>query len=115
MGVHSMSAIMWLLTAIASEIAATSALKMSEGFHRLVPSIVVVVGYAIAFYGMAMSLKSIPLGIVYALWSGIGTVGVVLVGRYVFGERMDMLQTLGVVAVIGGVLLVNAGRGATAS
>ena len=109
-----MSAGLWLAIAIASEIAATSALKLSDGFTRLVPGVVVVVGYAIAFYGMALALRSMPLGIVYASWSAVGTVGAVLVGRLVFGESVQWPQVLGIVAVIGGVVLMNVSRGGVA-
>ena len=105
-----MSAGLWLVAAIASEIAATSALKLSDGFTRLVPSAVMVVGYAISFYGLALALRSFPLGIVYAIWSGVGTVGAVLVGRFVFGESLQWPQVLGIVAVIGGVVLMNISR-----
>jgi len=104
------SAWAWLAGAIAAEITATSALKLSDGFQRLLPSAVVALGYAAAFYGLSMAVRTLPLGIVYAVWSGIGTVGAILVGRWLFGESLGLLQYLGVVLVLGGVVLINASR-----
>ena len=105
-----MSAWVWLAGAIVAEIAATSALKSSDGFQRLLPSVVVVAGYAAAFYGLSVSLKTLPRGIVYAVWSGVGTVGALLVGRWLFGESLAWFQYAGAALVIGGVALMNASR-----
>jgi len=80
---------LYLLLAIVSEVIATSSLKASQGFSRLWPSLLVVVGYGAAFYWFSLSLKQIPLGIAYAIWSGLGTVGVVLIGLF-YGAKRSM-------------------------
>ena len=85
-----MPPLLWLAIAIGSEIVATTSLKLSDGFTRLIPAVVVVVGYAISFYALSMSLRNIPLGVVYAVWSGVGTAAIVLIGVFLgillFGE-----------------------------
>ena len=100
----------WLVLAIGSEIVATASLKASDGFARLLPSVVVVVGYGLAFWGLSISLRSFPLGIVYAVWSAVGTLGAVLIGRLAFGESLGWTQFAGIATVVGGVVLMNAGR-----
>jgi small multidrug resistance pump len=107
-----MSGIGWLALAIGTEIVATVSLKYSEGFSRPLPVVVMVIGYAIAFYGLSETVKSLPLGLVYAIWSGIGTLGAVLAGRVLFAESLGWPQVAGIVAVIGGVALMNTGRAA---
>lgn len=98
----------WLLlsAAIGSEVAATTALKASEGFTRLVPSVVVVVGYLASFGLLALVLRDLPVGIVYAVWSAVGTVGVALLGMVLFGETMEPAKALGIALVVGGVALL---------
>ncbi len=98
-----MPPVIWLLLAIGTEVVATSALKASDGFSRLFPSIVVVAGYAASFYFLSLSLRDIPLGVVYAVWSGIGTAAIALIGIVFFHE------TLGWVGV-GGIVLIVPGR-----
>src|SRR5215203_7341205 len=80
------TALVFLVLAIASEVAGTAGLKASEGFGRLGPSALAVLGYALAFYFLARSLKYIPLGVAYAIWSGLGTVGSVLLGLLIWKE-----------------------------
>jgi small multidrug resistance pump len=80
-----MPPLLWLALAIGSEIVATTSLKLSDGFTRLIPA-VVVVGCAISFYALSMSLRNIPLGVVYAVWSGVGTAAIVLIGVFLFRE-----------------------------
>ena len=80
---------MYLAVAIVAEVIATSALKASEGFSRLVPSLVVVAGYGIAFFCLSLTLRTIPVGIVYAIWSGVGIVLIALTGYFVFGQVLD--------------------------
>lgn len=100
-----------LALAIASEVLGTSALKASDGMTRLIPSLIVVTGYALAFYLLALCLKTMPVGFVYAIWAGLGVVGVALVGYLVFGETMTIAKTAGIALIVGGVALVHAGTG----
>ena len=106
-----MHPIAWLAVAIGSEIVATASLKLSNGFTRPLPSVVVVIGYAISFYGLSVTLKSIPLGVVYAIWSGVGTAAIVLIGYFLFREVLDTLKLAGIGLIIIGVVLLN-GAGA---
>ncbi len=101
--------IYWLLAAaVTAEVIATSALKASEGFSHLWPSVVVVVvGYAIAFYLLAIVLKTLPVGITYAIWSGLGIVFVTLIGWLVYSQTLDWPAILGVVLIMSGVLVIN--------
>lgn len=98
---------LFLLVAIVAEVFATSALKMSEGFSNLWPSVVVVVGYATSFYFLALTLERIPVGIAYAVWAGVGIVLITLAGLFLFGQKLDFAATLGIVLIIGGVLIMN--------
>ncbi len=98
----------WLLLAgaIGSEVAATTALKASDGFARIGPSIVVVGGYLVSFGLLAAVLRELPVGIVYAIWSAVGTVGVAVLGLALFGETMNPAKALGIALVVGGVALL---------
>ncbi len=100
-----------LALAIVSEILGTSALKASDGMTRLVPAMIVVGGYALAFYLLALTLKTLPVGFVYAIWAGLGVVGVALVGVTVFGEAMTVTKTAGMALIVAGVVLVHVGTG----
>ena len=93
--------------AVVAEVIATSALKASEGFSKLVPSLVVVAGYAVAFYLLSLTLRSIPVGIAYAVWSGLGVVLIALVGWLVFGQRLDAFALAGMALIVAGVLVMN--------
>ena len=84
-----MNAWLALSIAIAAEVIGTSALKASEGFTRFWPSVVVVIGYAVAFYGLSLVLKTIPVGIAYAVWSGLGIVLITLAAYVLYGQRID--------------------------
>ncbi|MFZ6733527.1 DMT family transporter [Undibacterium sp. Ji42W] len=99
----------WLFLAIAivSETIATSALKSSEGFSRLAPSVLVVAGYALAFYFLSLTLKVIPVGIAYAVWSGIGIVLITAAGWFMFGQKLDMPAFIGMALIIAGVIVMN--------
>jgi small multidrug resistance pump len=99
----------WLVlgVAIAAELVATSALKASHGFTKLVPVVVMVAGYAISFFLLSVTLKELPLGIVYAVWSGIGTVGVAIIGLLVWRETLDVMKGAGIALVVVGVVLIN--------
>ena len=98
---------LFLATAIISEVIATSALKSSEGFTRLVPSFIVVAGYAAAFYFLSLTLKSIPVGIAYAVWSGLGIVLVTAIAWVLHGQKLDMWGFVGVGFIISGVAVLN--------
>ena len=103
-----MPPVIWLLLAIGTEVVATSALKASDGFSRLMPSIVVVAGYATSFYFLSLSLRDIPLGVVYAVWSGIGTAAIALIGIVFFHETLGWVGVGGIVLIVLGVVLLNA-------
>lgn len=102
-----MSPVAWLLLAIASEVIATSALKASDGFSRLIPAIVVVIGYAASFYFLSLSLRDIPLGVVYAVWSGIGTAAIAVIGVVFFRETLGWVGIAGITLIVLGVVLLN--------
>ncbi|MDX1456868.1 MAG: SMR family transporter [Marinobacter sp.] len=98
----------WLLgLAIAAEVLATSALKYSAGFTRLVPSLLVVAGYATAFYFLALTLKTIPVGVAYAIWSGAGVVLIALIAWLVFDQRLDWPAVVGMGLIVSGVVVLN--------
>jgi small multidrug resistance pump len=97
----------YLGIAIVAEVIATSALKSAEGFSRLVPSLIVVIGYGIAFYCLSLTLRTLPVGIAYAVWSGVGIVLVSAVGWLLFGQRLDVPALLGIGLILAGVLIIN--------
>ena len=97
----------YLLIAIIAEVTATSSLKASRGFTRLLPSVVVIVGYGAAFYFLSLSLKGIGVGVAYALWSGIGIVLLSVVGVVVFGEEIDLPAVIGFALIVAGVVVLN--------
>jgi small multidrug resistance pump len=97
----------YLSVAIVLEVVATSALKASDGFTRLLPSIVVVVGYAAAFYTLSITLRTMPVGVVYAVWSGVGVVLITLVGWLVFNQKLDGPAFLGIALIAAGVIVLN--------
>ncbi len=99
----------WLILAMAicAEVVATSALKASEGFSRLIPSILVVIGYAISFYLLSLTLKVIPIGITYAIWSGVGVVLISLAGWYFYGQKLDLASIIGITLIVSGVMVLN--------
>ncbi|OYW50106.1 MAG: QacE family quaternary ammonium compound efflux SMR transporter [Rhizobiales bacterium 17-65-6] len=96
-----------LIIAIVAEVIATSALKAAEGFTRPLPSIVVVIGYAIAFYCLSLVLRTMPVGIAYAVWSGVGIVLVAAIGAVLYGQKLDLAAIIGLGFIIAGVLIVN--------
>ncbi|MEV0252481.1 multidrug efflux SMR transporter [Nocardia sp. NPDC050712] len=99
-----------LAVAIASEITATVSLKLSEGFTKLVPSIVVVIGYGSAFYFLSQALKrGMNLGVAYGIWSAIGVAAVAAIGALFLGERLTLVQVGGIGLVILGVLALELG------
>src|SRR5213079_1493933 len=100
----------WVLlgAAITTEVASTLALRGSEGFSRLVPSIITIVGYVASFILLAIVLKSLPVGIVYAIWSAIGIALVAVLGKLIFNDPVPPLAVAGMVLIVGGVILVSA-------
>jgi small multidrug resistance pump len=98
---------LYLGIAIVSEVIGTSALKFADGFTRLLPSLVVVVSYAISFYLLSLTLRSIPVGVVYAVWSGVGIVFLALIGTFVFKQNLDTPAIIGILLILAGVLVIN--------
>ncbi|MBD1577556.1 EamA family transporter [Vibrio sp. S11_S32] len=99
----------WLFLGIAivSEVIATSAMKSAEGFTKLIPSTVVVIGYVIAFYCLSLTLKTLPVGIAYAIWAGLGIVLVAVVSWLLHGQKLDLAAVLGMGLIIAGVVVIN--------
>ena len=102
-----MNAWLSLGLAILAEVIATSALKASEGFTHLWPSVIVVAGYAVAFYCLSLTLRQIPLGIAYAVWSGAGTALIALIGIVVYRQKLDPAAICGIALIVAGVLVLN--------
>jgi small multidrug resistance pump len=102
-----MNAWLCLGIAIVAEVVGTSALTASDGFSKPVPSIVVVIGYALAFYLLSLTLKTIPVGVAYAVWSGVGVALIALIGWLVYGQRLDAPALLGMALIVAGVLVIN--------
>ena len=98
---------LFLAVAIVGEVVATSALKSSEGFTKLVPSAVVVVGYGVAFYFLSLAVKSIPVGIAYAVWAGLGIVLVAGIAWLLHGQKLDAWAFVGIGLIVSGVAVLN--------
>ncbi|WP_183650180.1 DMT family transporter [Brucella daejeonensis] len=96
-----------LAIAIFSEVVGTLSLKASEGFTRPGPSLVVIVAYGLAFYFLSLTLRSIPVGVAYAVWSGIGVTLVALIGWLIFGQKLDVAAVFGMGLIIAGVIVLN--------
>lgn len=96
-----------LLLAVVAETIATSALQASQQFTRLVPSIIVVVGYAISFFLLGQTLALMPVGIVYAIWSGLGIVLIAVIGYFAFGQSLDLPAVLGMGLILLGILVIH--------
>ncbi|WP_323844736.1 multidrug efflux SMR transporter [Microbulbifer magnicolonia] len=100
-------AYLYLAIAIITEVAATTALKASEQFTKPIPSLIVVVGYSIAFYMLTLVLRTIPVGVSYAIWSGMGIVLVAIAGAFFYKQVPDLPAVIGMGMIIGGVLVIN--------
>ena len=98
---------LYLSIAIVAEVVATSALNASQGFTRLWPSVTTVLGYCVAFYALSQTLRTIPMGIAYAVWAGVGIVLIALVGALFFKQPPDLPAMLGMGFIIAGVVLVT--------
>ncbi|WP_313799617.1 multidrug efflux SMR transporter [Cytobacillus sp.] len=104
-----MAAYVLLILAIVSEVFGSSMLKVSNGFKNVYPSVGIVVGYGIAFYALSLSLKTLPLGLAYAIWAGLGTALTAVVGFTIYKEKFSPKKLFGLVLIIGGVILLNFG------
>ncbi len=98
---------LFLFVAIFAEVIATSSLKASAGFSRLGPSLLAVAGYGVAFYCLSLTLRTIPVGVAYAIWSGVGIVLVTLIAWLVFGQKLDLPAVAGMALIIAGVVVLN--------
>ena len=96
-----------LALAIVAEVVATSALQASAGFTRLWPSVVVVLGYGVAFYCLSITLKTVPMGVAYALWSGLGIVLITVAGWVLYRQRVDTAALLGMALIVAGVAVMQ--------
>ena len=99
-----------LLLAISAEVIGTSCLRLSEGMTKPLPTVLVLMAYAIAMVLLSKVVLSLPLGLTYALWSGIGTVAIVLVGRFAYGQLLAPAQLIGIGLISAGVVIVNLGH-----
>ena len=97
----------YLTVAIFSEVIATSALKATEGFSRLGPSLIVVAGYAAAFFFLSLTLRTIPVGIAYAVWAGTGVALIALIGWLFLGQNLDTPAIIGLALIVAGVVVIN--------
>lgn len=99
---------LFLAVAIVAEIFATSALKASSGFTRLWPTLGTVGGYLVSFYFLSLTLRELPVGVVYAIWSGVGIVAISLIGWLVFKQALDLPALLGIALIIAGIVVMKA-------
>ncbi|MFO7765838.1 MAG: multidrug efflux SMR transporter [Pelovirga sp.] len=104
----------FLTVAIISEVVGTSALKAAAGFTRLWPSLIVTVGYATAFYFLSLTLKTIPVGIAYAIWSGVGIALITLIAWFFYGQTLDIAAVIGILLIVAGVIVLNVFSGTVA-
>ena len=96
----------YLIVAIVSEVVATSALKASAGFTVLIPSIIVVTGYSSAFYFLSLTLGTIPIGMAYSIWSGVGVALITLIGWKFFNQNLDLPAIIGILLIVAGVIVM---------
>jgi len=99
-----------LLASIAFEVLGTSMLKLSDGFTNLFPSLILLISFAISFTFMGIVLKTIPLSIAYSVWAGLGTVATGLIGVFVYGEVLSTLNSIGLIVIVLGVIVMNLGK-----
>lgn len=97
----------YLLIAIVSEIFATAYLKKSEGFSQLIPTLLCILGYGVAFYFLSLTLREIPVGIAYAIWSGVGIIFITLLGIFAFKQVPDLPAIIGLILIVAGVIVIN--------
>lgn len=97
----------YLFIAITGELIGTTALKATNGFTKVTPTIICVIGYLVAFYFLSLTLKSIPVGIAYAIWSGVGIVLITLIGYFYYKQTVDVPAIIGVCFIVLGVIIIN--------
>ena len=97
----------WLVGAVGLEVVGTTALQASQQFTRPLPSLVVVIAYGLAFYLLAIALRHFPVGIAYAMWSGMGIVFIAIIGFAVFGQKLDVAAILGIALILAGIVVIN--------
>ena len=97
----------YLTLAIFSEVMATASLKSTEGFTKLWPSVLVLVGYSAAFYFLSLTLDTIPIGVAYAIWSGVGVAAITLVSIFLFDQKIDTAGFIGIALIVGGVIVLR--------
>lgn len=102
-----MQTYLYLGIAIVAEVVATSALKASAGFSQLLPSTIVVIGYGLAFYFLSLTLRTFPVGLAYAIWSGAGIFLVTAAGWIFYGQKLDLWGAIGLLLIVAGVLVLN--------
>lgn len=98
---------LFLSLAIVAEVIATTALKLSDGFSRLMPSIITVIFYGVSFYCLSLTMRTLPTGIIYAIWSGVGIVLIATVSWLFYGQKLDLPAMLGMLLIILGVIVIN--------
>lgn len=98
---------LFLSLAIVAEVIATSALKLSDGFSRLMPSIITVIFYGVSFYCLSLTMRTLPTGIIYAIWSGVGIVLIATVSWLFYGQKLDWPAILGMLLIVLGVIVIN--------
>jgi len=97
----------YLFIAIALEVVSTAALKFSDGFTKLVPSLVVIIGYCVAFYFLSLTLKAIPIGVAYAVWSGVGIALITFFGWIFLGQHLHPMAIVGIGFILVGIIMLN--------
>ncbi|MDF2983442.1 MAG: multidrug transporter [Devosia sp.] len=102
-----MIAYVYLAVAIVAEVIATTALRAADGFTQLWPSLISIVGYVVAFYFLSLTLRSMPVGIAYAIWSGVGIVLISLAGWLIYKQLLDLPALLGMGLIMAGVIVIN--------
>lgn len=102
-----MSAWIYLAVAIVAEVIGTSFLKLSEGFSRTGPSVAVILCYMLAFYMLSLTLRTVPVGVAYAIWAGAGVALITLVGLIAFKQTLDLPAVVGIAMIVGGVLVIH--------
>ncbi|PXA91731.1 QacE family quaternary ammonium compound efflux SMR transporter [Nostoc sp. 3335mG] len=100
-------AYLYLAIAIVAEVAATSLLKLSDGFTRPLPTAAMALGYGVAFYFLSLTLRTIPTGIAYAIWSGVGVVLIATIAWLFQGQKLDLAAMIGMAMIVGGVVVMN--------
>jgi small multidrug resistance pump len=97
----------YLAVAIIAEVIATTALRAADGFTQLWPSLISIVGYVVAFYFLSLTLRSMPVGVAYAIWSGVGIVLISLAGWLIYKQLLDLPALIGMALIMAGVIVIN--------